>query len=320
VTTNFALAAGILIVLLLTSSLFNDTLKNNGPAIDRLVGQATAPVRGLFAGAGSAVAALPHAVVAFASPLLLIALSALIYALQEPDFSFNGEALTLFAALAIGITIITYVFEGGEALVTDRALGVPAGVRIVPYALLIAAAFAIFSRVIDFHAPILYGFVATATVLAATKMDRRQEGLSIAVPSVMLLGVALIAWALLVPLRELGDEWYQQIPAATAAVVFAGSIEGLAWKMVPITFSDGNKVYRWHRLVWLVLFLVPAFLFFWVILNPKAEAFDAMLEGRVVFVLCLVAAYVAVAVLTWLFFRFFASQAHAEAGAPAQPS
>ncbi len=50
------------------------------------------------------------------------------------------------------------------------------------------------------------------------------------------------------------------------------------------------------------IFAAPAFLFSWVILNPEAKEFDALLEGRVITVLGLVGAYALSTVAVWAFF------------------
>jgi hypothetical protein len=53
-----------------------------------------------------------------------------------------------------------------------------------------------------------------------------------------------------------------------------------------------------------VLFAVPAFLFSWVILNPEAESFSALLEGRVILVFGLVLAYASLTVGVWAYFLY----------------
>jgi hypothetical protein len=199
------------------------------------------------------------------------------------------------------------VYEGGEAFVTHRAFHVPAGVRVVPFAILIATFFVSISRLINFPAPVMYGFIAAGTVLGATELDRRQAGIAITVPAVLLLVLSLGSWALVGPLRDAAgdsDSWIAYVPAETAAAFFVGGIEGLLFTMIPLSFSDGAKIYRWKRAVWFPLFAIPAFLFAWVVLNPQAAAFDALLEGRVLLIVSIVAAYAVAAFATWAYFNF----------------
>jgi len=214
------------------------------------------------------------------------------------------------------VGLITYVYEGGEALVTSRHHGVPAGVRIFPVALIIATFFVILSRLAGFQAPIMYGFVAAATALIPAELRKDQTAKAVFVPAVILLSVSIGAWLLVGPLRDWSgnsNDWYSVLPGETAALIFVGGIEGLAFAMLPVRFLDGFKVGVWNRLVWLVLLLVPMFFFAWAILNPAAHAFDAVVQRRVVLAIVLVGIYAALAVLVWAYFYLLhrARTAHA---------
>ena len=307
ISTNLLLAIVLLIVLLWSSTLFNDTMSEHVGDIEGFIARVTAPFHRLFGFLRSIGGNLPGGSGGFIAPVLMLITAAVIYTLAEPNVGFNKPTLVLFAAFVIGIGITTYVYEGGEAIITHRAFNVPAVVRVVPFAVAIAAGFVLVSRLIDFPAPIVYGFIAAATVLGAAKLDDRQSGIAVALPATILLGLGLGAWALVGPLRDAAgdsDNWAAHVPSETAAAFFVGSIEGLLFTMVPLRFSDGGKIYRWHRLVWLPLFAIPAFLFSWVVLNPQAAAFDALLTGRVVFVVCLVAIYAAAVFAIWAYFHY----------------
>lgn len=305
--TNLLLAIILLLTLLWSSTLFNDTMSEHAREVEGVVAGITAPFRRLFGFVGSIGDGLPAGFGGFIAPVLMLIASALIYTLSNPHVGANEGTLVLFAAFFIGIAITTYVYEGGEALVTHRAFQVPAAVRVVPFAIGIAAFFVLVSRAVNFPAPVMYGFIASATVLGGAQLDHRQSGVAIAVPAVLLLGLSVGAWALVGPLRDAaGDSsgWAAHVPSETAAALFVGSIEGLLFTMIPLNFSDGGKVYRWRRIVWLPLFGIPAFLFSWVVLNPQAVALDALLQGRVLFIVCIVATYAASVFVTWAYFHF----------------
>lgn len=303
ILTNLLLAIILLIILLWSSSMFNDTMSENQDAIEGAIKKLTSPARrllafleGLGGGAGGIIA-----------PLLMLLGSALIYCLADPGVGLNESTLVLFAAFIVGIALTTYVYEGGEAIVTHRAFAVPAGVRVVPFAIAIAAAFVVLSRLIDFPAPVMYGFIAAAVVLGSGELDTRQAGIAITVPATLLLLLSLGAWALVGPLRDAaGDsgDWYAHVPSETAAALFAGAIEGLLFTMIPLRFSDGGKIYRWQKAVWFPLFAIPAFLFTWVILNPQAAELDALLQGRVLFIVGVVLAYAAACLSIWAYFHY----------------
>ncbi|MEX2159455.1 MAG: FGLLP motif-containing membrane protein, partial [Dehalococcoidia bacterium] len=307
VGTNILLAVVLLLVLLWSSSLLNDVMNENSGELHSFFGRVAAPFQRSFGLIGSIGAGLPAGLGALVSPALVLIASALIYTVANPDVGLNEGTFVLFGAFFIGIAVTTYVYEGGEALVMHRAFNVPAGVRVVPFAIGVAAFFVLISRVVDFPAPVMYGFIAAATVFGSAELDHRQAGIAITVPAVILLALSLGSWSLVGPLRDAArdsDSWVAHVPSETAAALFVGGIEGLLFTMIPLSFSDGAKIYRWHRAVWLPLFAIPAFLFAWVVLNPQAAALDALLQGRVLFIVCIVAAYGASAVLTWVYFHY----------------
>jgi hypothetical protein len=195
---------------------------------------------------------------------------------------------------------------------TSRRYGVPAGVRIFPVALVIAIGFVVLSRLVDFQAPIMYGFVASTIVLASHAMDDRQSAASVAVPAIALLVLSIGAWLLLPPLRDLTDadsEWWTYLPGEVAAILFVGGIEGLLFTMLPVQFTDGAKIWKSLRWLWFPLFAIPAFLFAWVILNPEAKEMDALAQDRVIVAMALIGAYALIAITTWAFF-FMRHRAH----------
>lgn len=307
--TNMILAFVLLAVLLVSSSLFNDTLAENRYEIEDMLDAVLSPFRkaiGFVHGAASSIAIPPRAARILALPVMLVA-TGFIYSFNDSGVGLNTETMLLFFSLVIGIGIITVVYEGGQALVMQRRFHVEASMDVVPFALGVAAFFVVLSRLVNFQAPILYGFVAAASILRSADVEEGQEGFAVAVPSFILLGLSLLAWGLLGPLRGLSsdsEQWIAHLPDEVAAIVFAGGVEGLVFAMIPLAFTDGIKVFHWQKPVWFVLFAVPAFLFSWVILNPEAESFSALLEGRVVLVFGLVIAYATMTVGIWAYFLY----------------
>jgi len=320
--TNLVLAFVLLAILLVSSSVFNDTLQHNRFEIEGFLSRIFAPVLAVltfvkrpFSGGPSWLGGI------LAFPVMLLA-TGFIYSFQNADVGLNGESFLLFCSLVLGVGITTVVYEGGQAIVMQRRYRVEAHMDVVPFALGIAAFFVLLSRLVDFQAPILYGFVAAASIARASDVEEEMEAQAIAFPSLLLLVLALVSWALLGPLRDLaGDDphWWVHIPSEACAIVFAGGVEGLVFAMIPLAFTDGIKVFHWQKLLWLLLFSVPAFLFCWVILNPEAQAFSALLEGRVILAFSLVLAYAALALGTWLFFLRYNSSRTPPEGASAAP-
>ncbi len=306
--TNFVLAIILLIVLFFVSALFNGTLDDNRAEIERFVARCTAPFERAAKTAqrartsfGGGFGRLEWAV----GPALLLGLTGLIYSFDEPSWGLNDKSLVLFLSVVIAVGLSTIIYEGGEAFVHRTHHHVPAGIRLFPIAIVIAAAFVALSRLAHFEAPVLFGFIAASAVFVPVALDHRQEGLAIAVPAAILLLLSLVSWSLLSPLRHASNSshtWWAVLPGETAAMLFASGIEGLLFSLIPLKFLDGWKVIRWNPIAWALLIGVPAFLFAWVILNPAAKSFDILLEGRVITALSLAAAYSAMTVALWAYF------------------
>jgi hypothetical protein len=303
--TNLVLAIIMILVLLFSSTLFNETIKEHRIHFDQIMSQIAAP----FAFLRSGLAASPLATSGgqiFGSVAVLL-LTGLIYTFNEPDAGFSDETLLLFASLVIGIGILTYVYEGGQVLVTSRRFHIPSAVRLFPAALAIAGVFVLISRLVDFQTPFVFGFVASAVILTGTEPDTKQTGQAVFVPALALLAVSIGAWLLMPVFRDAtsaGDSWWAYLPGEVAAVLFAGGVEGLLFQMVPVRFTDGSKVWAWHRLAWLPLFAIPGFLFWWAIINPEAERLGTLTDGHVLAAIVMIGLYALAAVATWAFFYF----------------
>lgn len=318
IATNIVLAIILLCVLLGTSALFNDTIDQNRDELERRMDWLMTPFRLIGAGINwvADIIRIPERAQRILAPIGILLLIGAVYSFNEP-VAFDERGLLLFLSLIISIGVMTYIFEGGMAIMSRDRYHVPSGVKIFPLAIVIALVFVLVSRLVNFEAPIMFGFVAVATALAVSRLDNEQEAATAAIPATLLLIAALVAWVLLGPLRDAAADstsWYASLPSETAALIFAGGIEGVLFAMIPVQFSDGYPLWRSLRWVWVLLSFVSAFVFSWVLLNPAAKEFDALLEGRVLMVIGLVTAYAIGVVLIWGYFALQSRRA-----GPAQP-
>jgi hypothetical protein len=316
--TNIVLAIVLLCVLLAASALFNDTIDQNRDELQRRLDWLLTPLRAIGAAINWVAGAIriPERMQRVLAPLGIVLLTGVVYSFNEPP-SFDERGLLLFLSLVISIGALTYIFEGGMALMSRNRFHVPAGVKVFPLAVVIAVCFVALSRLVNFEAPIMFGFVAVATALAASRLSAQQEAVTAAVPMTALLVVALLAWALLGPLRDAAadsDSWLASLPSESAAMIFAGGIEGVLFAMVPVQFSDGYPIWQRLRWLWLAVAGVAAFVFSWVLLNPAAREFDALIEGRVLTAIGLVGAYALGVALIWAYCYL-----RSRGAAPAQP-
>jgi hypothetical protein len=319
--TNLILTVVVLLTFGLTSSLFNSTIKSNREQIDiwsasgaRRVRPLTRPATALAGSAGRLTGNRR-----IGRPLriaVILGLTGLVYGFLSPDFGLDARSLVLFAAIVLGIGFVTYLSEGGGALVASRRLHAPASVRLYVAAIVIAVVCVGLSRLMDFQPGILYGFVASNLIVGSVVLSRRQEAQVVILPTLALLGASLLAWLALLVLRpaaESSDAWWLALLEVVTVTIFVAGLEGVFYAMIPITFMDGATVFEWNKLVWITLFGVATFLFWHLLLNQDDAYLDALRQTRVAVALGLVLLYGLVTLGTWLFFKAWNRRADARA-------
>jgi len=309
ICSNAFLALFVGLTLAFTSTLFNRTLRENRLVVEGSAAKffASFPrLSSLFTRHSSEGTGQRPRYQRVLEPLVVLALTGLIYGFLSPDFGLNARSLVLFVSLAIGIGTVTYLYDGGKALVTTSVFKLDAGVKLFAIALLIALGCVLLSRLVDFQPGFLYGFVASYTLLAPKPLDRSQSGRMILYASIALLAVSLVAWFLVIPLRELSqnsDNWWLALPEGAAVAIFVAGLQGSLFNMIPLAFMDGSKMMQWSLWVWLGVFTSAIFLFCWVILKQENSYLDVLPQKRVVTALSVLAFYSLVSVGTWGYFR-----------------
>jgi hypothetical protein len=237
--------------------------------------------------------------------LLVLLITAVLYGLLSPDFGINLKTFVLVLGMLGSIGIIVAANELTAALYmrkrSDRVY-----LRVFPGTLAIAIACVAISRLVDFEPGYLYGLVAGVAVRGA--LDSRTEGKAAAIASACLLGVAVAAWAI----------WHQVEPAAsrpdasTALLIgeallvatFVAGFEALLFGLLPLTFLDGQKLIRWNRLVWVILFVITAFFFVHMVLNPATSYVGLSQDTTTLTVLGLFVGFGLFSVAFWAYLRF----------------
>jgi len=309
--TNLMLTLVVVVTFGLTSSLFNSTIKSNREEIDGWVATGARRLRPIATAgrsAGGVVGRVPGRRFV-ARPLriaLILGITGLVYGFLSPDFGLDPTSVLLFASIVVGVGFVTFLSEGGGALLASRRMRAPATVRLYVAAVAIALICVALTRLMDFQPGILYGFVASSVIAGTVVLDRRQSAMLVIVPALALLAASLVAWAAIPAVRPLADAdgaWWLVLLQAALVTVFVAGIEGLFYAMIPITFMDGATVFEWSKVAWALLFGAATFLFWHLLLNQNDAYLDALRQTRVVVALGLVLLYGGLTVATWLFFK-----------------
>jgi hypothetical protein len=318
--TNLTLAGLTLLFIIATAHIFNSTIEENRHKIDAFLGWVLRPCRR----AGTALASLAVFAVRHAGdkasrvfwPLAVLALTVLIYGFAEPGFGLNFESATVAVAVLVCAGGITYIRAGGQALTARRLFHMNLGVRPFPFAILIASVNVLIARLLNFEPGVIYGFVGMAVFLTPTNATRGQIGRITFWPCLVLLVVSVLAWIAVVPLRDLGDTTGSReivFFEGISVEFFVGGLEGLFFTLIPVSFMEGDRIWRWNKKAWLLLAGSTSFLFWYALLNSDKAYLDTLDQGRPAGVLLIGVACVVISLLTWGFFRLLASVTKATA-------
>jgi hypothetical protein len=232
--------------------------------------------------------------------------TAFVYGFLSPDFTFDVRSALLIASLVVGLGIVTFLAEGGSAIIATHRLGARSSVELYAAAIAVAIVCVVLSRLVDFQPGIVYGFVASNLMVAPAVLSRRQNAQVVIIPALGLLAASLCAWVLLIPLQPAAHAdggWFLALLDSIAGIVFVAGLEGLFYSMIPLTFLDGKVVFDWSPWVWALMFGTATFLFWELVINEDAAYLDAFKQTRVVTALALVAVYAVVTFGTWAFFK-----------------
>lgn len=308
VSTNFGLALVTLLMLLLAAVIFNETLEENEHRVHGMLRNVTAPFASIFSAGGSALSGfgkLPTWLQSSIPLMFALALSALLYGFEEPGSGFNDKTLVLFLSYLAAFTLITYSWDGTQALAC-RYFGVPAAVRIFPIGVLVAVVAVVLTRLTGFQPGIMYGFVAANAVIRPARLTDEQEGQKALFSSVALLSLCAVAWALIGPLRNFAEDeggFWAALPEGIAVGIFVAGLEGLFFQMIPIEFLDGRKLWKWNKAAWGAISLISGFLFWEALINDDQQSISAVGQTKTVVALTVVLCCLAATISLWLFFK-----------------
>ena len=309
VGTNIGLALLTMIVMLATAAVFNQTLEENDEDVRAVLRWMAKPFTAV-AGAAAFVSG-DSWVNRLMGPFIVLGLAAILYALEDPSFGFNNETVVLTLSFLATFIVLTYVYDGGQLLVTNR-YGLPAAIRVFPAGVALAVIFVALTRIQGFQPGLVFGFVAAHTLTAPVAMTKEQKGHQILWPSLALLAVSVTAWLLANPARDLatdGTSMWAALPEGIAIGIFLAGIESLFLSMIPIKFMDGHKLMSWNKFAWLGIVIASGFLFWHAMMNQERESLNALGQTSTTTIVILMASALLIAGSTNMFFRIRASRA-----------
>ena len=320
VATNLFLTLLILLFFGVTAEIFNSTMDANRDEVHgwwtRLVG---GPLRFMtpLVVTGASLDRLSGSgrVGSILRVLTVLALLGLIYGFLSPDFGLNPQSLILFLSLVIGLGFMTYFSEGSSSRIAKRRYRANASIKLYGTAVIVAVLAVVISRSVSFQPGLVYGFIATAVIVAPIALAKRDDATLVLIPAFGLLLVSVLAWLLLGPVKVLaadgspGPAFLQTI----LAMIVIGGLEGLFVTMIPLRFMDGAAVLGWSKVAWALTFGTVTFLWWQLLLNQNASYAKAFEQTNVQVVLTVLVIFMITTGGLWSYFRFRPSRTEVEA-------
>jgi hypothetical protein len=236
---------------------------------------------------------------------IAIAITALISSFLSPNLGFSETSLATYVGFLVALVVVLVSFEVPAILEHRRVTGEVGRLRVLPWALVVAALFVLVSRLAALQPGYLWG-VVLGVVFVRTDTSR-DEGREQAAGALWTLMVALLAWLALGWVRGPGgtESTFFNVAAQTAlAAIVVSALEAVAFGLMPFRFMPGMAIYRWNRWIWAVLFGVSLFAFFHILIGPTSGYLSTLTGPAWLAALGVFAAFGAFTVLFWAWFRF----------------
>jgi hypothetical protein len=320
VATNVFLTLLVLFLFGLTAEVFNSTMDANRAEVHgwwtRLFGRPMAALAALNI-SGSSLSRLSGSgrIGSLARVLLVLSLLGVIYGFLSPDFGWNPQSLILIVSLIIGCGFLTIFTEGSTTRLAHNRYRAQASIELYGTAILVAILAVVMSRLVDFSPGLIYGFIASAVIVAPVALARRDDATLILLPALGVLVISVLAWLLLGPVRAAaaGGEPLPALAETILGMIVIGGLEGLFITMIPLTFLDGSVVKAWSRVAWAIVFGIVTFLWWQLLLNQSASYLSAFEQTNVRVVLLTLGVFMLTTGGLWSYFRFRPRPAEVEA-------
>lgn len=243
-----------------------------------------------------------------------VLLAAVISSFLSPSLGLDTASLATFLGFLIALVVILVTFELPGLLEHRRTTGELGRLRVLPWALILAALFVLISRLAALQPGYLWGVVLGMILLRPH--SAAEEGREAAAGAVWTLAVSVAAWFALGWVRSSAgpdDSFVSSMAQTALAAIVVSGLEAVAIGLLPFRFMPGVAVYRWNRLAWALLAGASLFGFIHILVGPTSGYLSDLAAPAWLAALGIFGAFGAFTILFWGWFRFRPSPA-TEAG------
>lgn len=245
---------------------------------------------------------------------LVFALYGIIFAfLEEGTSVLSRQGAFLAVTMAFSVGLISLAGDIAQRVVA-RFWRIPTTFGVYPANLLLAVVTVAMSRTFKLLPGIVFGTPGGVDVqLTGPKQESRKAVLSFATLATIGI-IGGLGWVasggVILALDQPFDERIINTVAAlltaiqnTSLAVFLVALETAFFESLPISYSLGQPIFRWSKIVWVIIFLPIAFLFNHALLNPSSGFLASFLEANVRFMWFVLFVLIGITGALWLYFN-----------------
>lgn len=320
VFTNLLLAILLALTFGTFSTLLNNTLEPEEHTLRSWLAS-LGPVRWFNEKTGGILTSLHGSVTALEVPdfavigLIMLLYGAIFSFLNPRFYLFSLSGLLLLLGMIIAVGLVTLVDDLAVWMLLRR-WNVAGEVSVYPSNLLLALATVAFSRMFGILPGIVFGAPGGIQVddRKALSPERIRQLMVAGLSS--LAGFALFAWLGTLITTALDAMGAGTTPFAPAIVfvqnllllIFLAALTSLFIELIPIAYNKGRDLFDMNKIIWGVVFVVVAFIFVHLLINPGGAFLDAFLSSNLRTLIIVVGAFSAFALEVWAYFRWRESQ------------
>jgi hypothetical protein len=231
---------------------------------------------------------------------------AVLGSLLSPDFSLNRATLALIAGMLVTLLIVSFIYDVARGWYMRWRFGVPSKLRTQWVGMGAGAILVLISRLAHFLPGYLYG-IFTALVFGRKPTDR-QDGEGLAVASVALLGIGILAWLSTIPVKAAAAApnagFAILVLDAALASLWVAALVAIVFGLAPIRYFYGEQVKKWNQPAWTALYAGGMVLFVLALLDPQRSLYGKSDKVSLASVLTLFVGFAVFSTLFWAYFRY----------------
>jgi hypothetical protein len=239
--------------------------------------------------------------------------TAILFGFADPKFGFTLASLRLILACGIALFLVGYVANALTGVIARVQWNIVAAVSTRPYGLILTIVGVIISRALHFSPGFLIGLILGLTIQGKSAAGFAWR--TVVLRSSIVLLMAIAAWigysTLTLGGNEGGTFWSALLIETLVAITTEGVV-ALLVELLPLRFLEGERVYAHSRVLWGIFYLVTLVVFVLAVV-PWEGNWDA-LHGSLWIWIIVLAAFAAVCIGIYVYFRRFAPPLEEEAG------